>query len=120
MFTFYLSKGTSALAAHILLEADGIEIGLDMKVRSRVVEIRHRCNEVAQRAGVSKQTVYSHFASKEALFKACIRAKVAGYGFDETTEVDDTDLRAALLTLTRRFVDLLFHDFMIQNVACSG
>ena len=65
-------------------------------------------DEVAQRAGVSKQTVYSHFASKEALFKACIRAKVAGYGFDETTEVDDKDLRAALLTLTRRFVDLLF------------
>ena len=65
-------------------------------------------DEVAQRAGVSKQTVYSHFASKEALFKACIRAKVAGYGFDETTEVDDTDLQAALLTLTRRFVDLLF------------
>ncbi len=65
-------------------------------------------DEVAQRAGVSKQTVYSHFASKEALFKACIRAKVAGYGFDETTEVDDSDPRAALLTLTRRFVDLLF------------
>ena len=65
-------------------------------------------DEVAQRAGVSKQTVYSHFASKEALFQACIRAKVAGYGFDETTEVDETDLRAALSTLTRRFVDLLF------------
>ena len=31
---------------------------------------------VAQRAGVSKQTVYSHYANKEELFKACIRAKV--------------------------------------------
>ena len=65
-------------------------------------------DQVAQRAGVSKQTVYSHVASKEALFTACICAKVAGCGFDETTEVDDTDLRAALSALTRRFVDLLF------------
>ena len=63
---------------------------------------------VAQSAGVSKQTVYSHFANKEDLFKACINAKVAGYGFDETTTVADVDLRAALLTITRRFVALLF------------
>ncbi|MGB5496728.1 MAG: TetR/AcrR family transcriptional regulator, partial [Sedimenticolaceae bacterium] len=65
-------------------------------------------DEVAQRAGVSEQTVYSHFASKQALFKACIRAKAAGYGFDEKTEVDDSDLRVALLTLTRRCIDPLF------------
>ncbi len=63
---------------------------------------------VAQRAGVSKQTVYSHFANKEELFKACIGAKVAGYGFDEAALVDDDDLRQALLTIARRFVDLLF------------
>lgn len=63
---------------------------------------------VAQRAGVSKQTVYSHFANKEELFTACIRDKVAGYGFDETRAVDAPDLRAALLQITGRFVDLLF------------
>lgn len=62
---------------------------------------------VAQRAGVSKQTVYSHFANKEELFKACIGAKVAGYGFDETAVVEDDDLRTALLTVARRFVELL-------------
>ena len=62
---------------------------------------------VAQRAGVSKQTVYSHFANKEELFKACIHAKVAGYGFDETTTVDARDLRTALMKVARRFVDLL-------------
>ena len=63
---------------------------------------------VAQRAGVSKQTVYSHFANKEELFKACISAKVAGYGFDEAARVEDDDLRTALLTIARRFVELMF------------
>lgn len=63
---------------------------------------------VAQHAGVSKQTVYSHFANKEDLFKACIRHKVANYGFGESAMVGDADLRSALLSITRRFVDLLF------------
>ena len=45
---------------------------------------------VAKRAGVSKQTVYSHFANKEELFKACIGAKVAGYGFDSAAMVEDS------------------------------
>lgn len=62
---------------------------------------------VAQQAGVSKQTVYSHFANKEALFSACIQAKVSGYGFDETTRVDEPDVRQALLGVARRFVGLM-------------
>ncbi|MEJ2694847.1 MAG: TetR/AcrR family transcriptional regulator, partial [Candidatus Thiodiazotropha sp.] len=63
---------------------------------------------VAREAGVSKQTVYSHFANKETLFVACIGAKVAHYGFDEAAGVDDSDLRQALLTVVHRFTDLLF------------
>ncbi len=63
---------------------------------------------VAQRAGVSKQTVYSHFANKEELFKACIRGKVAGYGFDETTPDGAGDLRSSLLSIARHFLDLMF------------
>ena len=63
---------------------------------------------VAQRAGVSKQTVYSHFANKEDLFQACISKKVAGYGFAETAMVDDSDLRTALLAIVRQFAELLF------------
>jgi TetR/AcrR family transcriptional repressor of mexJK operon len=62
---------------------------------------------VAKQAGVSKQTVYSHFSNKEELFKAVITAKVASYGFDKATMVDDDDLRQAILTVARRFVDLL-------------
>jgi len=63
---------------------------------------------IARHAGVSKQTVYSHFDNKEALFAACISAKVAKYGFGEATGEDEGDLRAALLTIVRRFLDLLF------------
>lgn len=63
---------------------------------------------VAQRAGVSKQTVYSHFANKEALFKACIGGKVSGYGFDEATPENTSDLRTALLSVARQFVGLMF------------
>lgn len=63
---------------------------------------------VAQQAGVSKQTVYSHFANKEELFQACIRRKVAGYGFDETTAVGEVDLRSALLSIAGQFVELMF------------
>ncbi len=63
---------------------------------------------VAHRAGVSKQTVYSHFANKEELFRACISAKIAGYGFDGTAMMEDDDLRGTLLTIARQFVDLLF------------
>lgn len=63
---------------------------------------------VAKRAGVSKQTVYSHFENKEELFKACIRAKVSSYGFEDTAMVDDTDLRESLLAITHQFADLLF------------
>jgi TetR/AcrR family transcriptional repressor of mexJK operon len=63
---------------------------------------------VAKQAGVSKQTVYSHYANKEELFKAVITAKVSSYGFDETAMVEDEDLRNTLLTVARSFVDLLF------------
>ncbi len=62
---------------------------------------------VAKQAGVSKQTVYSHFANKEALFQACIAAKVARYGFDETRLPSSDDPRTALLTQTHSIVDLL-------------
>lgn len=60
-------------------------------------------DQVAGRAGVSKQTVYKHFTDKESLFTAIIAA--AGSGVDEmvraVTEAmnDTTDLHAALTAL---------------------
>jgi TetR/AcrR family transcriptional repressor of mexJK operon len=48
---------------------------------------RTSMDSVAQHAGVSKQTVYSHFASKDELFRSCISSKVAEYDLSvEPTE----------------------------------
>jgi TetR/AcrR family transcriptional repressor of mexJK operon len=63
---------------------------------------------IAREAGVSKQTVYSHFGGKDALFGAIIREKC-----DELlepiiapeTRVDDPE--AALTDMARRFLELV-------------
>lgn len=39
---------------------------------------------IAEQAGVSKQTVYSHFKTKDDLFDTCIRAKCVAAEFTET------------------------------------
>lgn len=63
---------------------------------------------VAREAGVSKQTVYSHFGSKEELFRSCIKAKVASYGFDEDRLPVGADRREAVFLLAKSFMDLIF------------
>jgi len=56
-------------------------------------------DEVAKRAGVSKQTVYSHFSAKEQLFSDAIHQKIEAYFPDSalsrvTTHTLEADLRA--------------------------
>ncbi len=62
---------------------------------------------VAKKAGVSKQTVYSHFANKEALFKTCIDNKVKSYGLNEVRLPENSDVGSALLSIIENFVNLL-------------
>lgn len=62
---------------------------------------------VALKAGVSKQTVYSHFASKEELFRAVIASKVESYGFMEAALPADIDLEQALQAIGDRFLNLI-------------
>lgn len=60
---------------------------------------------VARQAGVSKQTVYSHFKCKEELFSACITSKVALYQLD-SAELDGRDLNEALSQYGHRVLEL--------------
>ncbi|HEY1300511.1 MAG TPA: TetR/AcrR family transcriptional regulator [Stellaceae bacterium] len=63
---------------------------------------------IAREAGVSKATVYAHFAGKEELFGAVIgrecEERFAGFS---PPELDPRDVRASLTVLARRFLDLL-------------
>jgi AcrR family transcriptional regulator len=63
---------------------------------------------IAREAGVSKATVYAHFAGKEELFGAVIgrecEERFAGFS---PPELDPRDVRASLRMLARGFLDLL-------------
>ena len=62
---------------------------------------------VASGAGVSKQTVYSHFGDKEALFAACIQNKVSSYRLSDVPDLADLSPEEGLTELAGRFLDLL-------------
>lgn len=64
-------------------------------------------DDIAQRAGVSKQTVYTHFGSKENLFGVAVAEKCRASGIDESAI--DFELPPAVLIprIARRFVDLV-------------
>ena len=65
---------------------------------------------VAKQASVSKQTVYSHFSNKEALFMAAIEEKCAEYQLNgEYLELDDRNLLEVLREKGLQIVKLL-HD----------
>jgi TetR/AcrR family transcriptional regulator, mexJK operon transcriptional repressor len=63
---------------------------------------------LARTAGVSKATVYAHFAGKEELFGAVIERQCEQYfsGFS-ADELDPRDVRGSLGVLGRRFLDLV-------------
>ena len=63
---------------------------------------------IARAAGVSKATVYAHFANKEELFGAIV-GRVCEQRFEtfSAQELDPADMRRSLTILGRRFLDLL-------------
>lgn len=71
-------------------------------------------DKVANRAGVSKQTLYSHFNSKNDLFRACISAKVEEYQLDLSVTANDKGVRENLFKLGCGLFDL-YHD---EGVIC--
>jgi TetR/AcrR family transcriptional regulator, mexJK operon transcriptional repressor len=63
---------------------------------------------IAREAGVSKATVYAHFAGKEELFGAVIDRECERYfARFSAGELDPGDVRASLTMLGRRFLELL-------------
>jgi TetR/AcrR family transcriptional regulator, mexJK operon transcriptional repressor len=63
---------------------------------------------IAREAGVSKATVYAHFAGKEELFGAVIGRECERYFADFAPgELEPFDLRASLMALGRRFLELV-------------
>lgn len=63
---------------------------------------------IARAAGVSKATVYAHFAGKEALFGAVI-AHLSARRFHafSVEALDPSDIAAALATIAARYLDLV-------------
>jgi len=63
---------------------------------------------IAREAGVSKATVYAHFAGKEELFGAVI-GRECGLYFARFSagELDPVNLRASLAVLGRRYLELV-------------
>ena len=68
---------------------------------------------VSEHAGVSKQTVYSHFKNKEDLFRTCIKNKVESFGFQEEDLPQHADLEAVLTVLGKQFLNLIFDDEVV-------
>lgn len=62
---------------------------------------------IARDAGVSKATVYAHFANKERLFGAVIAAVSERFGGFSALELDPRDIERSLNTIARRFLDLI-------------
>lgn len=69
-----------------------------------------RMAQVAERAGVSKQTVYSHYHSKDDLFAAAISQKCISHALDETMIDPQRPCAEVLLELARRFHELLLSE----------
>jgi TetR/AcrR family transcriptional repressor of mexJK operon len=62
---------------------------------------------IAERAGVSKQTVYSHFNSKTELFQAVIRHKCDQHRLaSDLPDAEGMSLSEGLYEITRRYLDL--------------
>ena len=75
---------------------------------------------IAKSAGVSKETLYRHFRSKEALLADCLRGLILDLAMDDLMAADGSqpigdrrELRAALLSLAEGLVERLMQpDFL--------
>ncbi|QYJ80548.1 TetR/AcrR family transcriptional regulator [Shewanella acanthi] len=64
-------------------------------------------DEVAKQAGVSKQTVYSHFGSKDELFVAAIESKCVGHNLNDNLLSDPSQPEAIISQFAQQFGEMI-------------
>lgn len=79
-------------------------------------------DQIAINAQVSKQTVYSHFGGKEALFMAVIESKCQQHDITEDLFSLDLPVRDVLESLAQHYTDLILSEEAIRlhRVCVSG
>ena len=79
-------------------------------------------DHVAEQAGVSKQTVYSHFGNKEELFTTIIEFKCQSHALTDELFNPDRPAQQVLSELAKDFSDLITSDeaIRLQRVCASG
>ncbi len=75
--------------------------------------VRTSMDAIAAAAGVSKQTVYSHFRNKDDLFRACVAGKVKTYGLDGFEREAGTKVSDVLRHFGRQYLTLLCDEGVI-------
>ena len=80
-------------------------------------------DEIAASAGVSKQTVYKHFADKEQLFEAVVLAALEQAGEPFRAEIaalrQATDVFAGLRELAASYLETVTQPQVLQNAALA-
>jgi len=79
-------------------------------------------DKIAERAGVSKQTVYSHFGSKEGVFSASIEAKCILNSLSSEFFLQQAPTAHIMMELARHFNDLLLSNdtIRIMRLCCAN
>ncbi|WP_165419302.1 MULTISPECIES: TetR/AcrR family transcriptional regulator [Corallincola] len=72
-------------------------------------------DKIAVLAGVSKQTVYSHFENKEQLFVAAVGQKCIAHELTDVAFNVERDLRETLLLVAIRFNELILSDAAVKT-----
>lgn len=85
-----------------------------MAIRNAAIDLfmadgmdRTSMDAIAAAAGVSKQTVYSHFACKDDLFRSCVAYKVRTYGLDPSSLPGGDGVDTFLAHIGRAYLTLI-------------
>ncbi|MEM9300973.1 MAG: TetR/AcrR family transcriptional regulator [Pseudomonadota bacterium] len=78
-------------------------------------------DEIAVRAGVSKQTVYSHFNNKEELFSSCIEQKCVSYELSREFFDHELPVRDMLERIAHKFSSMLLAPEVVRmkRILCA-